>query len=330
MRLLLRALVASVLAVAVAQPAFAQPESAPAAGHREPSAGDLATARSALREGLSLREGGDLKGAIARLQTAYDLVQTPVTAFELGKAHLMAGHVLQAHELFMKIGRMPLAVEESERSVVARSEAARLGAELEPRIPQLRIRLTLPEGASAVVRIDDEEIPITGAVTPRAVEPGRHEVAAKAGDGPEQVIEVSVAEGEKKDVELAPEWVPPKPPPPPSSQALYVRRTNPLVFVGFGGASASLVVTVTAAVLAADASSRMRDRCGTEFCPESVRLNEGAERGLWSATAFIAGASTVAFLAMGIITISRPVKERVTAGVRPYVGVLGGGLEGRF
>ncbi|MEA2751661.1 MAG: hypothetical protein QOI41_5804, partial [Myxococcales bacterium] len=70
------------------------PASAPAAGtvHVEPSAGDLATARSALKEGLALREKGDLLGALGRLTTAHDLVPTPVTAFELGKTHLLMGH----------------------------------------------------------------------------------------------------------------------------------------------------------------------------------------------------------------------------------------------
>ena len=77
-----------------------------APGVAEPSAGDLATARSALKEGLALREKGDLVGALGRLTTAHDLVATPVTLFELGKTHLLMGHVLQAHELFIKIGRL--------------------------------------------------------------------------------------------------------------------------------------------------------------------------------------------------------------------------------
>src|SRR4051794_27608090 len=80
-----------------------------------PSASDFATARSALKEGLALREKGDLEAAAARMQTAYDLVKTPVTAFELGKTQLLLGRVLTAHELFQVVVRMPAALEESTR-----------------------------------------------------------------------------------------------------------------------------------------------------------------------------------------------------------------------
>ena len=38
-----------------------------------------------MREGLALREKGELQEALARLGSAYDLVPTPVTGFELGK-----------------------------------------------------------------------------------------------------------------------------------------------------------------------------------------------------------------------------------------------------
>src|SRR5688572_24162174 len=87
---------------AVAQPEKA-PEKAPEKTGREPSPGDLMTARTALREGLLLREKGEVAQAQARLQSAYDLVPTPVTGFELAKTHMIAGHVLTAHELFKKV-----------------------------------------------------------------------------------------------------------------------------------------------------------------------------------------------------------------------------------
>src|SRR5438270_10599023 len=113
-------LVALVMSPAVATAAPPAPAPGPAPAHAEPSAGDLATARSALKEGLALREKGDLLGALGRFSTAFDLVQTPVTGFELGKTHLLLGHVLHAHELFKKIGRIPPALEESQRSAAAR------------------------------------------------------------------------------------------------------------------------------------------------------------------------------------------------------------------
>jgi hypothetical protein len=330
-----------------AQPATPAPSPAPApapapAGptspdtRHEPSAADMATARNALRDGLAARDANDVPGALARLTTAWDLVQTPVTGFELGKTHLMLGHILQAHELFVKVGRMPAALEESSRSATARTEAARLAEDLEPRIPSLRIRVKVPPGATAVLRIDDEIVAMTGAITPRTVNPGAHQIVARAGDGPEQRVTVELKEGETKDVELAPKWVPPKVPVAGTGPALYVRQANPLVFVGFGAAGAGVVLTTVALAFAADASARTRSRCGDEFCPDTVDQTQvgvggtARERQAWLLVAAISGITSGAFLTMGVITATRPVKVKLVGSVAPFIGPTGAGLTGRF
>ena len=296
----------------------------------EPSAGDLATARSALKEGLALREKGDLVGALGRLTTAFDLVQTPVTAFELGKTHLLMGHVMQAHELFQKIGRIPPALEESQRSATAREEANRLAGDLEPRIPSLRIKLKLPPDATAAVRVDDDPIATTGAITARAVDPGKHVIVARAGDGPEERVTIEVAEGETKDVELAPQWIAPKTPAAGAGQVVYLRQTNPMVFVGFTASAVGLTISAIAGVLAVNAAGRAREGCGDNYCPQRVRDDEITVMRTWLAVCVIGGAAAIASFTVGVISISRPTTEKVTAGVRPYVGLGTAGVMGRF
>jgi hypothetical protein len=329
-------LLLSLSRVALAAPADAPapaPAPAPATVRVEPSAGDLATARNALREGLALREKGDLVGALGRFTTAHDLVPTPVTAFELGKTHLLMGHVLQAHELFIKIGRLPPALEESQRSATAREEAARLATDLEPRIPTLRIRLKLPPDATAVVRIDDDPIAVTGNVTPRAVEPGKHVIVARAGDGPEERVTMEIGEGETKDVDLAPQWVAPKVPvvaPGSGGQVVYLRQTNPLVFVGFTISSVALTLTGVASVLAFNAAGRAQDRCSPDYCPQHVRDSDITEMRTWLVVTAVAGAATIGFFSLAVLSISKPVNEKVTAGVRPYFGPGAAGLVGAF
>lgn len=325
-------LAAAALALPAREAHAAPPSPAPApAPVSEPNAGDLSTARIALKEGLALREKGDLVAALGRFTTAFDLVQTPVTGFELGKTHLLMGHVLQARELFLKIGRIPPALEESERSATAREEAARLATDLEPRVPTLRIRMRLPKDATAAVRVDDDPITTTGEVTPRSVDPGKHVIIARAGDGPEMRVTVEVAEGETKDVDLAPQWVPPKVPAASSAgQVVYLRQTNPLVFVGFTSASVALTLTGVASVLAFNAASRANDRCGENFCPQYVRDSDVTEMRTWLAVSIVAGAATLAFVTVAVLSISRPTTEKVTAGVRPFVGPGGAGIVGAF
>lgn len=305
----------SVKALLLASFLFATPARA------EPSAGDLATARAALVEGLAAREKGDIEGALGRLTTAFDLVPTPVTGYELGKTHMMLGHVLTARELFLRVGRLPQQVEESTRSTTARDESSKLAQSLEARIPTLKIKLTLPEGATATVRVDDEVVRDLG--SPRAVDPGKHEVIAKAGDGPEQKVTIEIKESESRDVDLAPQWIVPKPPEPPkSSQTIVVRQTNPIAFVGFGLSSAALILTGFGAFMSAEAAGRARDKCGDDFCPQHVIDDERQTRNGWLAVTAVAGAATVAFLVLGIVSVNAPVKAQVTA--------RGAFFEGRF
>jgi hypothetical protein len=343
-------------------PAKEQPAAAattPAAPtKREPSAGDFATARAALREGLQHREKGELPQALMRLSSAYDLVPTPVTGFELGKTHMMLGHVLQAHELFKKVVRMPASMEESTRSQSARDEAARLAKEVEPRIPTLKIKLTLPKEATAVVKIDDDVITTPSAETTRSVDPGPHDIVAKAGDGPEQKVHVEVAESESKEVALAPQWIKPKDPPPSSNQpeAIFVKSTNPLVYIGFGVAGAAAVVTGITAFVAFNAHRDARRRCGDSFCPPKsdtggiggsgasigdLNFTEQSNQAAgWTLVAVVAGITTVLFTGVGILGIRRPVKERVITlnappppskpTIQPVVGMGNVGVVGTF
>jgi hypothetical protein len=300
---------------------------------REPSAGDLATARAALKEGLALREKGELPASIMRFQTAWDLVPTPVTGFELGKTQMMAGKILQAQELFQKVVRMPASMEESERSKVAREESSRIAKELEPRIPSLKIKVKLPAGASAVVRVDDDTIPMSGAVTTRAVDPGSHEVVAKAGDGPEQHVRIEVHESEVKEVELTPQWIAPKvDAKKEKGQIVVVReKTSVLTFIGFAGASAGLATTLVAGYVALDHHNELVDKCGERFCPETNNPQINI-RNAWALFTVGAGAATLAFLAAGIIGVTNPKKESVVVGgrVRPAVGLGSLSLEGTF
>lgn len=333
-------------ALALSAPAFGQ--ETPPTPHHEPTPGDMGTARNALKEGLALRDKGDLPGALARLQTAFDLVPTPITGFELAKTHMLLGHVLSAHEAFMKVVRMPLSLEESSRSQTAREESTKIAKDLEPRIPSLHVKLTLPAGASAVVKIDDEEITKPGADMTRTVDPGPHDVSAKAGDGPEQTIHVEVAESETKDVALSPQWIAPKPVAVtgPGGQVIYVRTTNPLTFVGFGFAAAGLVVVGIGTVVLLNARSDIQNMCGQQYCPprstiagqpKNTLVDQAYDRVYTryqaAGIAIFAGAlTTVIFGAVGTIGALRPIKEKVTARlqIHPMFAPTNTGVYGTF
>jgi hypothetical protein len=117
-----------------------------------------------------------------------------------------------------------------------------------------------------------------------------------------------------------------------SGPPLYVRQTNPLVFVGFGAAAVGVVFGTVSLSFAADASSRTRSRCGDNFCPDTVDQVNGParERAAWILAAVVSGIVAGSFLTMGVITATRPVKVKLVGGVAPFIGPTGGGLTGKF
>jgi hypothetical protein len=175
--------------------------SAPQA-HAEPSEGDMAQARELLREGLDLRDKGDLKTALDKLKAAHALAHTPITGFELGKAYLVAGKLVEAREAFLSIKRIPVRIEETDRSRSARSEADTLAEQLRGRIPTLHVRITGVAPDSVAVTVDGASIPTEALEAPRYVNAGMHTVAARSTTGASTETQVELKEGETRDVEL--------------------------------------------------------------------------------------------------------------------------------
>src|SRR4051794_11817389 len=91
-----------------------------------PSVADIETARDQFNAGLDLREKGDLKGALAKLVLADRLVHTPITALELGRTHVMIGHLLEGVEVLLSVARIDKSASESTNAAAARVEAQQL------------------------------------------------------------------------------------------------------------------------------------------------------------------------------------------------------------
>ncbi|MBL8608606.1 MAG: hypothetical protein JNL38_14870 [Myxococcales bacterium] len=267
-----------------------------------PSAEDVAAARDRLREGVVLRDRGELQPAIEKLRVAYTIIPTPVTAVELGKAYVLAGRILDARELFLSVRRIAVHPEETARSQSAREEAARAALELEPRIPSLLVSLELAKGATAAVTIDDAPVLVDALKDPRKMNPGHHVVVARAGDGPEERAEVDLREGEVKEIKLAPRWVPPAVKPPPAAgtttERVVIRQAaHPSLWVGFSVAAVGLAATSAFTVFAFDRANA-RDKCQEGYCPPNVMQGDIAE-----ARGFATGATIGAVvLGAGLVT----------------------------
>src|SRR5260370_21265901 len=171
-------------------------------GQSQPSSSAIAHARELFNQGLHQRDDGDVKGALEKFKGAYTLAQTPLTALELGRTYMQLGKLVEARETFLSIARIPVWPEETARSRAARNQSAPLADDLRMRLANRTIRITGVPGSAVGVTIDGAAVPTEALAVPRPVNPGAHEVIAKAAEGAATEERVDLKEGEAREVQL--------------------------------------------------------------------------------------------------------------------------------
>lgn len=272
----------------------------------EPSARDKETAREVFGQGMEARAAGDTKTAIERITQAHSLAATPIIAFELARTHADVGHLVQAREIALSVARLPVQPNESEKTKQARADAADLAEKLHARIATLsiKIRVTTP-GAVATVTLDGAAIAAAAVDAPQRVDPGAHVVTARIGSGGESRVDVTLKDGESREVALevaAPaggtgETAPPIPIPPPPvpadtpSSSDRGSTTSPLVWLGFTVAGVGVVAGgITGAIAFSKAGT---DNCDGTSCTTTGLSDISSGRSF-------ATISTIAFIIAGV------------------------------
>ena len=232
---------------------------------------------------------------------------------------------------------MPVAGDETEKSAEARVEAAKLAEDLRPRIPALQVKLQgLAAGETAHLSIDGVAVPDAALGEPQKVDPGRHSVAARVGDGRaarEARGEAEVTEGQTVEITVTipstPAVPPPPPPSPPSGDASPV-----LVRAGFATAIAGGAVGLIAGVTALNKKGQLSGECPGNQCPTDT----GGQQDLATAKTW-ANVSTVAFAVggagaivgiIGLLTARGDGDRHEQASVSPWLGIGAAGVHGRF
>jgi hypothetical protein len=154
------------------------------------------TAEALYRQGKQAMERGDYAAACAQLSESQRLQAAPGTLLNLatceersGKPAAALGHYRQARGL-LRDGdyRIPFAEQRA--------------AELARRVP--RLRLALAGAQDAVVVLDGADVPPAALGIAVPVEPGTHACIVRASGRAEQRVDLVLAEGEERTIELAP------------------------------------------------------------------------------------------------------------------------------
>jgi hypothetical protein len=155
-------------------------------------------ARSLGYEGIELLQDGNVKGAVDRLERAYQVLKVPTIGLWSARALVASGKLVEASERYLEISRLVLQGDASVQEA-AKADAAKEQEQLATRIPALVIKLEGPARQNTRVLLDGVEVPRALLEVKRPVNPGKHQV--RAGDA---TREVSLREGQTLEVSLTP------------------------------------------------------------------------------------------------------------------------------
>jgi hypothetical protein len=245
----------------------------------------------------------------------------------------MMGKLVEAREILLSVPRIPIRKNESQKAVEARKDAETVAAELKPRLASITLRFQADASALRKITVDGVEVPREAAGAPRIVNPGRHVIVVEA-NGKTVESEVTLSEGQAREVALeippAPtEGPPPPPPPPPGGETTPSGGRSPLVYAGFGTAIVGIGVGTVTGILTLSKAGSLKDTCRDERCPPSAQsdLDGASATGAISTVAFAIGA---AGLAVGIVALVLDKGPTPAASARIVVSPTGAGLRGTF
>jgi len=288
------------------------------------SATDIETARQLYNQGVELRDKGDMKGALEKLRAAHALGNTPITGVELCKAHAALAQPVEAREVCLGVGRIPPLAGETSRSQDARNEAAHIAEDMKPKIAVVRLHVTgVPQGREPIVMVDGAPVPLAALGEARAINPGKHDISARIGNGPETRSQIDLAPGETKEValpvtapaqEATPAVVAPgqgrgeNPPP--------RERSNGLATAGFIIGGVGVGIGAVAGIVAISGKSDLDKKCAQNICgvDEHDALDSAKRWGNVSTTFFIIGG---AGLLLGLIATLNAPRSSAQGPLRP-------------
>jgi len=163
-----------------------------------------ATARAAYIEGVELQQKNDCAAALPKFEAAEKMFSAPTHLIRIAQCQSATGKLVDAYESYEKLTRMPLGKDAPEVFRKAQEDGRREMPALKPRIPSLRIQLTpAPESLQGlVVTVNGSPIPNELVGIARPVNPGKYRITAEAAGKKASPIELELAEGVTKSVDL--------------------------------------------------------------------------------------------------------------------------------
>jgi hypothetical protein len=175
-----------------------------AAAHAAPlaaqsSAAERETARALMQEGDRLRAAGDMRGAMARFESAHALMHVPTTGLELARVQAQLGLLVEARSTASEVMHLQEAAGEPRVFGEARREAVLLANALENQVPSLKTMVE-PSDADYTLSIDGATVPAQARGVAYRANPGSHSVRVEAAGYAALNRQVTLVEGQSQTI----------------------------------------------------------------------------------------------------------------------------------
>lgn len=261
--------------------------------HAQPSEENIATARGLGVEGQAALDAGDHAKAADRFRRAESLYHAPTLVLGLARAYVGLGKYVRARESYNKIIREKLPADAPAAFKQAQEDARKEIGSLEGKTSWVTI--TVAGAEDPEVTIDGEPVPAAALGVRRAVDPGDHEVMARAEGYLPATSDFSVDQGASTEVSLELQIDPNagsgSGASPGAGQGDPGGTQRILGFVALGVGGAGLLVGVITGALAMGQHSDLEEACPDSQClpAEQDNLDSYRTMGTVSTIGFIAG-----------------------------------------
>lgn len=300
-----------------------------------------ASARSFAQRGAEAFEAERWEEAIDWFERAERLVHAPTHLLYLARAQRKLGRLVESRETYLALRRETLP--ETTPTVFAEAQASgeEEFSEVDPLVPTLTVQVTGSGAAQAEVTIDGKPIDAALVGAPRPINPGTYRVQARSGAAESQVQEVSLTEGEHKEITVELVGVSARPEPVAVQADSGSSGSNIPAYVAFGVGAVGVGLGVVFLVQRSSQDSEANDlfagceRAGScsNATIEKIDSLDGsaATSGTLSAVSFGVGAAGLgAGLVLLLLNGGEPEAPATGASIRPYASFDRVGFTGTF
>jgi hypothetical protein len=324
----------------------------------------LADARAAAGEGATAFREQRYADAIDLFQRAESLVHAPPHLLFIARSYAALGKIVKAREVYRKVLRDHLPPGAPAAFERAQASATTELADMEARIPTVKITVVGADAQSVAATMDGAAVPSAVFGIARPVEPGEHKFRAigEGLDSGEQALTIAeraheslvltlkpapgvhlptTAPAATPETTRAPAPTAPAAGNPTADQASAPSSANSLrigSYVGFGVGAVGLAVGTIFVLKSHATKSDVQKLCSDGGCPESQRseimdkVDSANSQGRLGIIGFIAGGlGAAAGVTLFVLSGSKSgVAQSAQPSVSAYVGTNALGLRGRF